>query len=447
MDAPGTPKRRTFASFVLSQGWDSAIQLTLDTNPYYSCNNLRQDPAANAKGNVVEAADPRAKGGGGGLLARIRRALKEHCFSSSKTRLAVQGLTAAYLLYVALHPSRNVAVRVTYDKNALATDSSSRSLNGSHHGGLDTEGTSSCVLRAIRRVLRPLIFTDRAASSLDYAALNARSQEPLWLYQSREGMQLLVKKPLNSAETAAHMLMGCSLLPLSLLQMESVFFMSHSLERRRAQEALRAAEERTKEKTPEETVRKENAAALGKVKGARKAHGIIGVTTVGMMVGMLGAGFALRSRSLFAGVRRSSPFASVVVDFSRAILYFSLPWGVFSVGLIASAASGKAIPHAILGSLIPKACLAVALARSLGGFLQRLLGVHVHLPSASTTAAALREPLEVVQSLPGELERMYYISIATAAVVVGAWAIRDVAALLTKAHQVFEEQEAKNKSD
>jgi hypothetical protein len=125
---------------------------------------------------------------------------------------------------------------------------------------------------------------------------------------------------------------------------------------------------------------------------ARKLHVVCGYATLGGIGYMAYAGFSLRAYSTFSG-------------FSTAMLFFVAPWVAFLVLVPLSVWKNWHVVHAVAGNCVFKAAVAVPLARVIGAGLQRLNAL-------------------------GDLGAEYYAGIAASAVIIGAWAVKDLVTTL-----------------
>lgn len=540
----------SFSGYLLRMSWETSLHLCIDTDNYYHYRNWRARGATTATASdVAEGASPSQQPvpptvikplrGVRGLWAEVREMLSHYVLSSSSTRLAVHGFLAAYTLWVIVHHSRCVPVRVQYANTATtsttaagtplksstsapaAADAAVASSSSASHAAVTGATDSSHSLghrwkvllkdtwaaaanesgkavgwtwKQINDGVRLVYGSNTAVSSSATttatapSASNAKtvtaptssasmvhassSQHPastaagdvLYLYESSEGMQLLMRAPLPKLWNAMHAITGMLLLPLSLYQKESLPGMCM------VQSTLpKASSERSDGNTnsnssattpPKEQFQRD----LQARKARRVVHGAVGMTMVALMTTMTAAGVAMRSYSVFSAAAAdgsssgSEGVSQRMVDFGKAILWFATPWGIFAPAVMITAKTRKALPHAVVGGLVCKACFAVPLARSLGAVYQKLTHVHVSIPRdmpsvvtavASSSSKVLKgksqlqqAPLIITQHAPGELERMYYASILTAAVVVGVWALYDIRAMMVKAHAQYEAVES-----
>lgn len=191
------------------------------------------------------------------------------------------------------------------------------------------------------------------------------------LYESPEGLQMTLHDEFPSWFLQVHRWAGVVLVPLVVLQKHLVPSMAiwpRGSEERKASRSRWSSE------------------------AVRKSHVIIGYVALGAMGYMAVCGFFLRATSTFGG-------------FQWAMVMFVAPWVVFLGALPYTVWREYRVAHAVIGSAVFKACVAVPLARTLGVVLQ-------HFGTEATLA------------------RDYYLGIAAAAAAVGVWAIRDAWAMI-----------------
>lgn len=191
------------------------------------------------------------------------------------------------------------------------------------------------------------------------------------LYASPEGLQMSLHGEFPSWFLEVHRWSGLVLVPLVVLQKHLV----------------------TRMGTPPQSQQNSDGTARWSSESARKLHVVIGYTALGAMGYMAVCGFLLRSSSTFVG-------------FQWAMVLFVAPWVVFLGALPYTVWKKYRVAHAVIGSAVFKACVAVPFARSLGVALQRFTGT------------------------PSTMARDYYVGIGAAAVLVGGWAVRDAWAML-----------------
>jgi hypothetical protein len=186
-------------------------------------------------------------------------------------------------------------------------------------------------------------------------------------YASPEGLQMSLNEEFPSWFLQVHRWAGVVLVPLVVVQKHLVPSM--------------AVWPRGSEQRKKSSVR-------WSPEVVRKFHVMIGYAAIGAIGYMAFCGFVLRTSSTFAG-------------FQWAMLLFVAPWVAFLAAIPFTVWKEYRVAHAVVGSAVFKACVAVPLARTLGVVLQQWSG------SSSSMA------------------RDYYLGIGIAAVAVGAWAIRD----------------------
>lgn len=194
----------------------------------------------------------------------------------------------------------------------------------------------------------------------------SRGAEGSLLYASPEGLQMTLHEEFPSWFLQVHRWAGVVLVPLVVLQKHLVPSMAVW---------PRGSDQR-------------NRLSRWSPEAVRKSHVVIGYASLGAIGYMAFCGFFLRSSSTFEG-------------FQWAMVLFVAPWIVFLAAVPLTVWKDYRVAHAVIGSAVFKACVAVPLARTLGVVLQQW------------------------SSSPATMARDYYLGIGIAAVAVGAWAIRD----------------------
>lgn len=374
------PLPLTFAQYLQQLRWDEVVELTMLSDSYY---HLAGDAERQLMDSSV-AAPPQSRTA---LLSNLCRGL----LSSSTTRLLLHVGAGSYTVWVLTHPS----------------------------------------------VVVPCTVSVASGSGDGSTAAAAR-----YIYQSSEGMQLLMQAEMPRVMVVLHAIAGVALLPLALYQKESIFYLMYR-SRRDAGAAPRRGAEAARQHTRDTQLQ-------------RQRHRSCGTAAVLSALLMTAAGVGLRSYSAFAtgGGRHPSVGATSqhrrgtggVVDFGVAILYFALPWLVLAPITAASAKAASPsrrtvnphVVHAIFGGLFIKAVVSVPIARVLGGLYQRWAGVHVQLPDAAAAAASTVTPrLRIAQQTEGELEKLYFTGIASAAAFGTVWAAVDIYRFFSNAYRLY----------
>lgn len=187
------------------------------------------------------------------------------------------------------------------------------------------------------------------------------------LYESPEGLQMQLREEFPLWFLSVHRWAGIVLVPLVFLQKHTVPLMAPS------QKGRKPFLEREL---------------------ARRLHVVFGYTSLAAMGYMAYCGFALRKFSLVSG-------------FDWAMILFVAPWALFIGAVPFTVWKDYRTLHAVIGAAVFKACIAVPLARTLGVVLQRWN-----------------------RNDPATIGRDYYLGIAAAAAVIGAWQVADTIGLL-----------------
>jgi hypothetical protein len=363
--------------------WDAALALVMASDPYY--HYLAAPTASTASAGNDDTTKTTT------AAAAAAPPPREHCFcrymcSSSKVRLLIHASVVGYLLYVLTHPSRYVPCHVM-----VSTDSAS---------------------------------TMPAATDC-------------YLYQSAEGMQLLMRGKMPKLSVVLHAVAGSLLLPLAIAQKESVWYMPFAAKAVPGSEATTTTSTITR--TAAGAAAHESAAAHSEAKRvnlrharvSRRYHGNCGFLTGACVFAMVTGGVSLRSYSVFSLPETSA--RAGILNFASAMFLFAAPWVALTPATALSGANAKAAAHAMVGGVLIKAVLAVPFERMLGGLWQRWAGVRVSLPPRRWFSKEAASEVAVTQHMEGELERVYYKSILVTTILFGAWGVVDIIRFLTLA--------------
>lgn len=402
----------TLATFLRGLRWEEAMRLAMESDPYYHYtpiddpvsappqrpSNSALSPTASTPAEAT-ASPPRFSWAG--MLATVRQRLRRYLLCSSKTRLLVHAGAVGYCAYVVTHPSRHVPCIVTIDGA-----SSSGSGSGSGSGGLPAVPASSTTC---------------------------------YLYESAEGMQLLMRDEMPRWVVFFHAVAGVLLLPLAIAQKESVWYMpfhgptvppSQGASAQRPGETPAPADPRPHnhlQQQQQQSRSEEKRAWLRNARAARWWHGTLGFATLACVGCMVGGGVLLRSYSVFSAAVASQ--RAGVPNFASAMFVFAAPWLVLAPATGVTGQRGACAAHALLGGLVVKAVLAVPFERMLGCVCQRVAGVTVALPPRrwSNRRGAYRDVcVPVTQHVEAELEAVYFRSVAATTVIFGVWGLVDV---------------------
>ncbi|KPI85223.1 hypothetical protein ABL78_5731 [Leptomonas seymouri] len=375
--APPPPStKRAPTSLLAALGrmrWDEALAVVMASDPYYHYSPPSKNDET-AKAGASTTSDKNA------VPAPQVRWLRRYLLSSSTTRLLIHAGTAGYLFYVVSHPSRYVPCRVVV-ANADAA-------------------TTDC-----------------------------------FLYQSAEGMQLLMRSAMPKPCVLLHAVAGSLLLPLAILQKELIWQMPFS---RKAVVDVgpMTNEDDARHSGDAQAQSAAKRSQLRKARESRRYHSKCGFLMGACVAAMVVGGVSLRSYSVFASAAASS--RAGILNFSIGIAIFAAPWVVLMPAVMLSCIGAKAAAHALLGGVLTKAILAVPFERMLGGIWQRLAGAVVHLPPQrqfKAGAAPEGVRLEVAQHVEGALERVYYKSILVTTIVFGVWGVADIVRFVRVARQ------------
>ncbi|KPA73626.1 hypothetical protein ABB37_09758 [Leptomonas pyrrhocoris] len=398
--ASSTKKRsKSFLAALNKMRWDSVLAVIIASDPYYhyappQTPTHKASSATSNTDNTTADAPP----------SPPKHRLRQYLLSSSKTRLLVHAGAVGYLLYVVTHPSQYVPCRVVVVVGGGGASAVSRSAPST---------TTGC-----------------------------------FLYQSAEGMQLLMRGKMPRWCVLLHAIAGSLLLPLAILQKESVWYMPF---------AHKAVDADADGRHPTEGTATHHAGAaqahseakraqLQDARRSRRRHGLFGFVTGACAAMMVVGGVSLRSYSVFSASAASS--RAGVLNFASAILLFAVPWAVLMPATTVCGVSARAAAHAMFGGVFIKAILAVPFERMLGGLWQRLDGVSVSLPARAgvTQRADVGNGVcvEVTQQVEGALERVYYKSILATTIVFGVWGVADIVRFVRLARQCVVTGEAKS---
>ncbi|KAK7195228.1 hypothetical protein NESM_000447900 [Novymonas esmeraldas] len=381
--------------------WDDTIRLVLGSDDYYRYRHDHRSSSSSGGGcggggggghadaQAVQRCDADADGGASAPAAvpsswpaRACRRLRGYMRRSSATRILVHAGALGYTLYVITHPSRHVPCLVTID------------------------GAGAAVAAAQR----------------------------CFLYESAEGMQLLMRDEMPRWVVFMHAAAGTLLLPLAIAQKESVWSMSfttHSARPSRPQQTSAtpaAAPAAVAGSEHQQAQRLAHAAAARDARRARRRHGVLGFATLLCVGRMVAGGVSLRRYSVFSAGAASS--RAGVLNFASAMLIFALPWMVLAPATGITGRQAACAAHAMVGGLLVKAVLAVPFERVLGSVCQSWAGVKITIPrrgGGRTRAGAAGDVcLAVAQHAEAELEAVYYKTVLATTVVFGVWGVVDV---------------------
>lgn len=376
------------SAYLNTLSWDNALRMTVAADGYYY-----RKPSAQAPSTTKSSAPSGAKRG-------WRAAPNSFLCSSSKVRLCVHALAGSYMLWVVTHHAQCVPCRVSY--------------------------------------------TNAAPTSVSDAGATATTTTTLYLYESADGVQLLLRQPIASLWSTVHDVGGLALLALSLWQKESVPHMMLT--------TYVNSENSTSSK--EEEKKAQRSAQLQRGRRARQRHGAVGIAMVLLMAGMVAAGFKVRrgfvaslppppTDSVTAATVTTSsnrpPVINVLKTIGRALPWFAPLFGAFVPAMMGSGVAKKAAPHAIIGSALCKICLWVPLSHSIAAVLQRATGAHVsleNLPPSSEAAPAL-----VVLPREGALDAAYNTAAGVSAVVIALWLVNDTRKMVAQAKKQAQQRQ------